>query len=341
MSNVDSQESAKGILVQVIGEMSNRAAPHRKFVQTFVLAEQPTGYYVLNDIFRYILDEEEEEEEGDVGIINGATDEQSTLAAPAAPAPVDEESVPATLTSSNDPVQQKHDAEHIDRKLEEEVLSKTEDQQLNGVPPAETPVVKVAEDAPAAAVIDTPSPAPAPAPEQAAESAAAEEQSEKPRDPDPTPIASPPKPAKAAPAEPPAAPPKPAAPKTWANLVASKGTPAATTSTAAKAAPPATPAPLKPKATNPSTKESTTPTTTSEEAQIKPQQNGNSGWQMAGADNKQRQGRQHSQSISSNQDNVLGYVKNVTEKVDASILKDTLTSFGKLAYFDVSRQKVR
>lgn len=61
MSNVDSQESFKNIVVQVIGEISNKAAAHRKFVQTFVLAEQPKGYFVLNDIFRYILEDEEEE----------------------------------------------------------------------------------------------------------------------------------------------------------------------------------------------------------------------------------------------------------------------------------------
>ena len=319
--------------------MSNRAAPHRKFVQTFVLAEQPTGYYVLNDIFRYLLEEEEEEEvEGEVEMTNGVSNEQI---APVAPAPVDtEESVPATLTSSNDPVQQKHDAEHIDRKLEEEVLGKPEDQKVNGVLPSETPVATHIEDAPAAIAEETTPPAPAL--EQAAESVAAEEQSEKPRDPDPTPIASPPKPASTAPVEAPAAPPKPAAPKTWANLVASKGAATATASPTVKAAPPATPAPLKPKTTNSSSKESMTPPTTSgEEVQAKPQQNGNSGWQMAGADNKQRQGRQHSQSISSNQENVLGYVKNVTDKVDASLLRTTLTSFGKLAYFDVSRQKVR
>jgi len=29
-------------------------------VQTFVLAEQLNGYYVLNDIFRYLADEDEE-----------------------------------------------------------------------------------------------------------------------------------------------------------------------------------------------------------------------------------------------------------------------------------------
>ncbi|TFY83208.1 hypothetical protein EWM64_g798 [Hericium alpestre] len=42
--SVDAQSSANGgIIIQVIGEMSNRGEPWRKFVQTFFLAEQPNG----------------------------------------------------------------------------------------------------------------------------------------------------------------------------------------------------------------------------------------------------------------------------------------------------------
>lgn len=44
----------QGVVVQVAGELSNNGLPHRKFVQTFVLAPQsPKKYYVHNDIFRY------------------------------------------------------------------------------------------------------------------------------------------------------------------------------------------------------------------------------------------------------------------------------------------------
>ncbi len=60
VSNVDTQSSASGgILVQVLGELSNNGAGWRKFAQTFFLAEQPNGYYVLNDIFRYLKDDDE------------------------------------------------------------------------------------------------------------------------------------------------------------------------------------------------------------------------------------------------------------------------------------------
>ncbi|TKY89383.1 hypothetical protein EX895_001914 [Sporisorium graminicola] len=66
VSNVDTQSSASGgILVQVLGELSNNGGAWKKFAQTFFLAEQPNGYYVLNDIFRYLKDEEEIEAEAE------------------------------------------------------------------------------------------------------------------------------------------------------------------------------------------------------------------------------------------------------------------------------------
>lgn len=58
VSQVDSQISANnGILVQVLGEMCNMDGPLQKFSQTFFLAPQINGYYVLNDIFRFLKDE--------------------------------------------------------------------------------------------------------------------------------------------------------------------------------------------------------------------------------------------------------------------------------------------
>ena len=346
MSNVDSQESFKNIVVQVIGEISNKAAAHRKFVQTFVLAEQPKGYFVLNDIFRYISEDEDEDME------NGEGAEE---AVPTQPLELEPE--PTTLTSSTDPVQQEHDAEQIDRKLEEEVLQKpASDLDLpSDATPADDPIpteaVDIAEDAPAAAPVTKEADEEvAVTPEQAAETLAREDeaQPEKPRDPDPTPIASPSKPAKAEPVESavsatPAAPPKPAAPKTWANLVAANRVPAPAVPNGASsnnsiATPPAPQTKAAPSSS--ANRSITPPTSANEDAPAKTQQNGNSGWQMAGSDNSKKQGRQHSQSVSGGQENVLGYVKNVTDKVDASILKTTLAQYGKLVYFDVSRPKV-
>ncbi|KAG5440539.1 hypothetical protein PCK2_000364 [Pneumocystis canis] len=63
VSNVDSQASTNGgIVIQVLGEMSNCDGPSRRFAQTFFLAEQPNGYFVLNDIFRYLKEDIEDGE---------------------------------------------------------------------------------------------------------------------------------------------------------------------------------------------------------------------------------------------------------------------------------------
>ena len=66
--SVDAHPSANnGILVHVIGEMSNRGEAWKKFVQVFFLAEQQNGYFVLNDNFRFLKEEtfDEDEENAD------------------------------------------------------------------------------------------------------------------------------------------------------------------------------------------------------------------------------------------------------------------------------------
>ena len=329
---MDSQESNKSIVVSVIGEISNKAAPHRRFTQTFVLAEQPNGYFVLNDMFRYLLEEEEEP------IENGGNEEPAPGTTAAAE--------PETLTGSDDPGKQQRELEEADKKLEQGLEDHAVPDEIptkataNGYAAPEEDESHPVEVAPPAATEETV----AEEVEDPTEPTAVkqEAESEQPHDPDPTPIASPPKPAKAASVEPaPAAAPKAAAPKTWANLVAANRTAAAVPpiSNNASAATPTPPS--QPKAAPPAVAQTVTPpTSTGEESPVKAQQNGNSGWQMAGSDTNKKQGRQHAQSISS-QGNIMAYVKNVTEKVDASLLKQTLLQYGKLPYFDVSRQKVQ
>lgn len=343
MSNVDSQESFKNIVVQVIGEMSNKAAPHRKFVQTFVLAEQPNGYFVLNDIFRYIIEDEDEEEQLEPEV--ALSHEPPPTAAL--------EAEPETLTSSTDPALKQHDVEQVDMKLEEEIKESSGDkieapseepsEELKEEPvPIEPTIsdnvdVNHAKDAPAAAVTE----------HHAEESQESVEEptkledvpQEKPKDPDPTPVASPPKPTKATPiqSQPAVGPTKPAAPKTWANLVAAnRVAPPAVPSSSSSTSP----ASSQPKATQPPVNRQPSPPPSSSEEPSRSQTNGNTGWQMAGQDSSKRQNRQQSISGNADKDHVLGYVKNVTEKVDASLLKAALAEHGKLAYFDVSRPKV-
>ena len=59
LSSVDSMESMNGgVVIQVLGELSNDGAPSQKFAQTFFLASvPPSGYFVLNNIFRYLKED--------------------------------------------------------------------------------------------------------------------------------------------------------------------------------------------------------------------------------------------------------------------------------------------
>ena len=69
LSTVDSVESVNGsIVIQVLGELSNDNAPSQKFAQTFFLAmsQSPVGYYVLNNIFRFLKEDIESDFDDDV-----------------------------------------------------------------------------------------------------------------------------------------------------------------------------------------------------------------------------------------------------------------------------------
>lgn len=331
---MDSQESYKNIVVQVIGEMSNKAAPHRKFVQTFVLAEQPNGYFVLNDIFRYINDEEEEEP-----LIEEAAGHPVAAAEP--------ETEKATLTPPADDIVAEHGEEVIIPNTEEDILNdkpvtadEVNDQTSSKSAVAEEVTegahAEVASDI-ATAVLNTEDEAPQQTLEQASTAEALVP--EFPQEPEPTPIASPPSP-KATPTHTlsPVPPPKPAGPKTWANLVAANTapSPAVSNQTQNSAITPAQPKFI-PSTVNRSV---TPPNSSGDDTQNRHPPNGTAGWQMAGQENGKRQSRQQSVSGQPDKDTVLGYIKNVTERVDASLLKSALLEYGKLVYFDVSRQKV-
>ncbi len=334
--NVDSQESFKNIVVQVIGEMSNKAAPHRKFVQTFVLAEQPNGYFVLNDIFRYIVEEDEEE----------PWIEEATENPVAAVEPGVETSEP---NPPGDDIGPPHEEEPIVEKLEEQLPQETpisEEKEVDEVAPNsatadESTEATQADDAPD--VASTPLESADEVPQEAVEPADSSEgvEPEIPQEPEPTPIASPPSPkVTPTPALAPVPPSKPAAPKTWANLVAANrvSLPATPNQTAPNAA---TPTPAQAKVVPPTVPRSATPPNSSgDDIQNRNPPNGNAGWQMAGHESGKRQGRQQSLSGNPEKETVLGYIKNVTERVDASLLKSALLEHGKLVYFDVSRQKV-
>jgi hypothetical protein len=309
--------------------MSNNAATHRKFVQTFVLAEQPNGYFVLNDIFRYINEEEEiEEEVYQEEETPAAEPEPKTLVPteniaeqPSEVGQVDKEAEPIAVEEETEAtVEEKAGEEEVIKEavpvLEPKVLPST-----NGASLPKTPEVAVAEAAPVAvaAPVDEPTEEEEPVAEDNGEP-------EKSKTPEPTQAVVTPSPA---PVQQPAVPPKPAAPKTWANLVArsSPTTPAVPSSTSSTP-----PAPAQPRVAPPPAqpKESSAPQT----PQTSP------GWQTAGSDHTKRQSRPQSISVPGDKETVMAYVKNVTEKVHAEVLRTTLQKYGELAYFDVSRPKV-
>jgi hypothetical protein len=97
-------------VIQVIGELSNKSAEPKKFVQTFVLAQQPTGYFVLNDIMRYI-NEEDNTEAAEAPVEAEAPVARETAAVEAAEepaAPVDVANEPSVV-----------DAAAVEQKLEQ------------------------------------------------------------------------------------------------------------------------------------------------------------------------------------------------------------------------------
>ncbi|KAK5072473.1 hypothetical protein LTR64_005055 [Lithohypha guttulata] len=308
--NVDSQSSYDNIVVQVIGEMSNKNQPHHKFVQTFILATQPNGYFVLNDIFRYLNEDVDEIVE----------DEPVTEEATTQPEEATGEVEPVPTPAANEVVDNEEAAEQVDKELETAIeQSEGTAEEVNGTA---APVEETTETEPEAEVDTSVEPESEPAVE---ETATLEE--EKPLDPEPTPTetsattsttAQPIPAADAAPVK-----------KTWASLVGSSKAPVvpAVPQTQAPAAAPSQPKP-RPVSTAQATKAPAEPTTETTASTPTSQSNG---WQEAGKKTKQQAKTQ--EGI------VHAYIKNVNDKIDARVLREVLEKFGKLKYYDVSRPK--
>lgn len=302
--------------------MSNKSQPHRKFVQTFVLASQTNGYFVLNDIFRYIKDDEDEEEA-------------------AAGAEVEEEKPVATEIVHVE-------AQGTEEEVKEEILRQVEKKLEDVKVEAEAETVPATNGTPVPESADIPeleevASVPENKPEEV-EAAIVEEDTrepEKPQDPVPTPKTE-------EPAQPvastPAAPPKPAVPKSWAQLAAGNQAKAA----AAAAAPaarqaPSPAAPSQPKAAPAPAAPAAAPSAPAarEASPDSAKEGSTGGWQTAGADHARKQSRAQNAPTQSHDGRVRAFVKNVTEDVDADALKQVLSRHGDIVYFDVARQKVR
>ncbi|KAH9298846.1 hypothetical protein KI387_030528, partial [Taxus chinensis] len=106
IKTVDSQESFNhGVLVLVTGALLGKTV-RRNFTQSFFLAPQEKGFFVLNDVFRYL--EEPQQLEPRSGLFNGASDQ--AINAP-----------PAEAVEELAPVQELHEAEEQAPQLDEEL----------------------------------------------------------------------------------------------------------------------------------------------------------------------------------------------------------------------------
>lgn len=313
--------------------MSNKSEPHRKFVQTFVLAEQPNGYFVLNDIFRYLNNDEDEIIEDEAAHEEAHVAEPEATPAEPAEAAAAIEDPPAEETVDNEAA-----AEEVDAKLEETIEQPAEKEaEINGADAGvvrEAPKVEDALDETEALEDEsqadtTVEPTPEPTPEQPAEQEQEpEQQPAEESEPQVAPAQSPPKPAASAPVE------APPAKKTWASLVGSGNK-----APAVPALPASTPAPAQPKAPR-SAQATSAPKTTTEPAaapdspSLDPTAQSN-GWQSVGDSKKGNKPQQKP-----TEGTTLAYIKNVNEKVDARVLREVLEKYGSLKYFDVSRPRV-
>ncbi|ERN10065.1 ras GTPase-activating protein-binding protein 1 [Amborella trichopoda] len=99
IKTVDAQESFNlGVLVLVTGYLTGKDNVRRNFTQSFFLAPQDKGYFVLNDVFRYV--EENGQLEGNPGLVN--PDMESTMRTPPEQVEVQKVSDEATHLSEED-----------------------------------------------------------------------------------------------------------------------------------------------------------------------------------------------------------------------------------------------
>lgn len=341
ISNVDAQASFDNIVIQVIGETSNKSEEPRKFVQTFVLAQQPSGYFVLNDILRFIKEEEEDTAEA------VAPAEVAELEATAAEIETEEELV-LEATEATVPEPEPEVDAVVDQKLEE---ASTDVKDSSAASAVATPTETVADAAAANPTEIVAAPAQVPDTKVVEETVEEETKTdEAPKEPSPAPTATTAPVAAAAPAEPekPKGPPKP---MTWASRAAAAagtarpavampkiGAPVASTiKPAAPVAAPVVAAPA-PSATKPAS-ESQVGATATPVAAAALKEIGNE-WQTAGSDSKRQNRPQSISGAVQDKDTTLGYVKYVTEKVDEPTLRTHLEAFGPVVYFDINRLKV-
>ncbi|KAF9965009.1 hypothetical protein BGZ70_005563 [Mortierella alpina] len=305
VQNIDSQTSLNGgIVIQVLGQMSNRGGIAQQFAQTFFLAEQPNGYYVLNDIFRFLKDDIVEDDEQEV------TEEVNTEHSAEQPAAITETkpvTTPVEAVSTPQPtiaqvptkaeIQEAHQAPApVAAAAVDEKKSIDKKADKKGDRKSETKETKKADAKKEAEPVDTiPEPVKAevpstPATAPVAAAAAVEEVS-----------------VPSVPAGPPKA-------KTWANLAAGNSSQWGAQASATKGATVPAPQPTAPK------------------AQTKPPTAGQSQGQgqQVKTPGTRANGREEYHSI---------YIKNVTERMSLDMLRESFSKFGRVTHLEYTHKR--
>lgn len=300
------------------------------------MAQQPSGYFVLNDILRCLDDEEEEEEQ------TGETQKEENIAG--AVEAVEEQTVTAPEASEDieqptGEVTTSLDAGVIDKKLERVSESQDEksiatDLALEAPESAGNSVEQIthkpeAEDADATA-------------KQIEEEDVKEP--ERPKDPSPTPVAKaaltePEKPVTPAPTAVSAS----TKPMTWASRLAASTGGVPRPVVPLKAATPPAPAQSRAPAALNTPAQPAQPTQalavqpTESPATARKDQDG---WQTAGESSKRQNRPQSMIGSSGEKESTSCYVKYVSDKVKEEDLRAALSVHGDITYFDINRQKV-
>ncbi|XP_062871443.1 ras GTPase-activating protein-binding protein 2 isoform X1 [Trichomycterus rosablanca] len=159
-----------GVVVQVMGELSNRGQPMRRFMQTFVLAPEGSAvnkFYVHNDIFRY----EEEvfgDSEAELGESEEEEAEEEQVETHASPEPPQDPAAyyePQPVSNGMED-QQDEAGQEAEPEPQPEPEANQDSEELNpeAEPQAEEVEPDVEEKLPEEVEEKTPTPAPAPTP---------------------------------------------------------------------------------------------------------------------------------------------------------------------------------
>ncbi|XP_057474315.1 nuclear transport factor 2-like isoform X1 [Actinidia eriantha] len=129
IKTADAQDSyEEGVIVLVTGCLTGKDCVRKKFTQTFFLAPQEKGYFVLNDVFRYV-DENEPLEVNSMLDNDGVNDNIQMASALSDPEPIQGPDQPASDTAATFEAEDINGAEVFDPSdndegsvLEEEVI---------------------------------------------------------------------------------------------------------------------------------------------------------------------------------------------------------------------------